>query len=99
MFAATSPFSPEIWLRDVFDCKAVTHGQVIRRKGKVRLPPLCQLVQRLHIAKAPHSPWHNGQKHGKHRQNRNPLTHPCLHVAQSNACPLAKTSRFNKMAP
>ncbi|MCE8536095.1 aspartate aminotransferase [Ruegeria pomeroyi] len=32
MFATTSPFSPEIWLRDVFDCKAVTHGQVIRRK-------------------------------------------------------------------
>lgn len=34
MFAATSPFSPEIWLRDVFDSKAVTHGQVIRRKTR-----------------------------------------------------------------
>ena len=34
MFASTSPFSPEIWLRDVFDCKAVTHGQVIRRKTR-----------------------------------------------------------------
>ena len=34
MFASTSPFSPEIWPRDVFDCKAVTHGQVIRRKTR-----------------------------------------------------------------
>lgn len=29
-----SPLSPEIWLRDLFACKAVQQGEVIRRKAR-----------------------------------------------------------------
>ncbi|MGD9862499.1 MAG: aspartate aminotransferase [Pseudodonghicola sp.] len=32
MFQDRSPLSPEIWLRDLFACKAVQQGQVVRRK-------------------------------------------------------------------
>ena len=29
-----SPFAPDIWLRDLFNCKAVQQGQIIRRKAR-----------------------------------------------------------------
>lgn len=29
-----SPLSPEVWLADIFDCKAVVKGEVIRRKAR-----------------------------------------------------------------
>ena len=29
-----SPLSPEVWLRDIFACKAVQNGGVIRRKTR-----------------------------------------------------------------
>jgi hypothetical protein len=29
-----SPLSPEVWLRDLFNCKAVQQGGVIRRKAR-----------------------------------------------------------------
>ncbi len=32
MIKDTSPLSPEIWIRDVFACKAVQQGLVVRRK-------------------------------------------------------------------
>ena len=30
----SSPLSPEIWMRDLFACKAVQQGGVIRRKAR-----------------------------------------------------------------
>jgi hypothetical protein len=32
MLRDASPLSPEIWIRDVFACKAVQQGLVVRRK-------------------------------------------------------------------
>ena len=34
MIYPESALSPDIWLRNVFSCKAVMHGQVIRRKTR-----------------------------------------------------------------